>query len=192
MNECSISLLVNLYIGLVTGIISYFLVQLLLKLFKPKVEISSQISESNSDNTYRIKVQNKSKRDIGDIVIKISYRSKVKGHYTYSVKDIPLLHSVDKEGNSVTARIKPAQLSGNREESAKDFFTNNPSGFIEIEMSYCDKSLWSFIWNSTRWSVSKRYPTDENKEPIIEKSIFVANSVEPVPLHDEMNRFMNC
>lgn len=180
-------------IGILSGIASYFLVHLFLSLFRPKVFISSRIAESSSfdsqDYTYRIKIQNLSKRDIGDITIKISYRSKTKGHYTYSVKDVPLLHSKDVQGSNITAKINPTQISEERKETAREFFLGNQGGFIEIEMSYSDKSPWSFIWGNIRWTASQRYC---NADTIVENSIFLEGSLEPESLEDYKNRYNNC
>lgn len=181
-----------LAIGIVSGILSYFVIQLFLRSLRPKVVISNKIAESASTElifTYRIKVQNLSKRDIGDITMKISYRSKTKGHYTFSVKDIPLLHSIDMQGNSITAKISPAQISENKTESVRDFFSNNPTGFIEIEMSYSDKSSWGFIWGNIRWTAVQRY---SNADAIVENSIFVESSMEPESLQDYKNSYNNC
>lgn len=181
-----------LAIGIVSGIASYFVIQLFLRCLRPKVIISNKIAESASTEliyTYRIKVQNLSKRDIGDITMIISYRSKKKGHYTFSVKDIPLLHSKDTPGKSITAKISPAQVSENKTETVRDFFSNNPTGFIEIEMSYSDKSSWGFIWGNIRWTAVQRY---SNADAIVENSIFVESSMEPESLQDYKNRYNNC
>lgn len=180
-------------IGILSGIVSYFLLHLLLRLFRPKVFISSKIAESSSfdsqDYTYRVKIQNMSKRDIGDITIKISYRSEKKGHYTFSVKDIPLLHGKNKQGKSITAKINPTQISGNRTESVREFFMENSKGFIEIEMSYSDKSPWCFLWSDIRWTIIQSYRSSNS---IMEDSIFVEDSLEPVSLLDYKNRYNNC
>lgn len=181
-----------LAIGIVSGIASYFVIQLFLRCLRPKVIISNKIAESASTEliyTYRIKVQNLSKRDIGDITMIISYRSKKKGHYTFSVKDIPLLHSIDLQGNSFTSKINPAQISESKIEPVRDFFSNNPTGFIEIEMSFSDKSSWGFIWGNIRWTAIKKYSSAND---IVENSIFVESSMEPEPLQDYKNRYNNC
>ena len=179
-------------IGILSGIISYFLVHLLLRLFRPKVFISSKIAESSYDSQnyiYRIQIQNMSIRDIGDITIRISYRSEKKGHYTFSVKDIPLLHAKNKQGKSITAKINPTQISGNRTETVREFFLKNSKGFIEIEMSYSDKSPWCFLWSNIRWTSIQVYPCINS---IMENSIFVEDSLEPVSLTDYKNRYNNC
>ena len=180
-------------IGILSGIVSYFLVHLLLRLFRPEVFISSKMAESSSfdsqDYTYRVKIQNMSKRDIGDVTIKISYRSKTKGHYTYSIKDVPLLHSKDVQGNNITAKVNPTQISEERRETVREFFLRNRGGFIEIEMTYSDKSPWAFIWGNIRWTAIQRYP---NADAIVEDSIFLEASLEPVSLQDYKNRYNNC
>ena len=104
------------------------MIQLFLRCLRPKVVISNKIAESASSElifTHRIKVQNLSKRDIGDISMKISYRSKTKGHYTFSVKDIlykaekptpPILPTVqylasDKGCERVGKRVQSCRVS---------------------------------------------------------------------------------
>lgn len=179
--------------GIVSGVIAYFLTHWLLWMFRPNVCVSSKIAESISsdlrNNTYRIKIQNFSKRDIGDITIKISYRSKTKGHYTFSVKDVPILHSKSKQGNNITAKLKPTQISEDRAETVREFFSVNPTGFIEVEVSYSDKSLWSFLWSGIRWSAVQKYCC---ADVIVDNSIFVESSMEPESLSDYKNRYNNC
>ena len=179
--------------GVISGLFSYILVHACLRLFRPNVLISSKIAESTSfdsqNSIYRVKILDDSKRDIGDITIKISYRSITKGHYTFSVKDVPLLHSKKKEGNGITAKIKPTLITGNRKETVRDFFSDNPAGYIEIEVSYCDLSSWSSIWSGIRWTVVQRY---NGSEAIVEKSFFPENSTEPEFLQDYKNRYNNC
>lgn len=187
------ALIVGILAGLISGIILYVLTHFFLKLFRPELCISSKIAESTSsdllNNTYRIKVQNLSKRDVGDITIKISYRSKTKGHYTFSVKDVPLLHSKRKEGNSITAKINPTQISEDRAETVREFFSGNPTGFIEVEISYSDKSPWYFLWSGIRWSAVQRY---RSADVIVENSFFVESSMDPESLLDYKNRYNNC
>lgn len=178
----------SLLIGLIAGIVSYFLVQLLLKCLRPRVFISEKIGKSKIDNQYRIKVSNLSKRDIGDIVIKVSYRSKTKGHYTFSVKEIPMLHSCDSPGNSITAKINPAKIAETREESVEEFFDNNPKGFVEVEMTYCDKSPLGFLWGNIHWTEPRKY---DNTETIVHNAVFLENSCEPQTIMEGPS-YKNC
>ena len=177
--------------SIIGGIITSVLISLEVRWSKPKLEISEKIAEK--DGQFKYKIQNNSNRNIGDIYIRVTYRTTSKGHHSYSEKSIPVLHGKKESGknhhNEITVRFDNAKLTKPSngtsqtkqdtepfEETILDFFKNNPDGCVELEISYYDYNL---IYGAVRRFKYQKY---ETTKCIVLNSIFTDGSLEPISL----------
>lgn len=184
-------------VSIIGGIIASVLISLEVRWSKPKLEISEKIAEK--DGQFKYKIQNNSNRDIGDIYIRVTYRTTTKGNHSYSEKSCPILHGKKENKsnhyNEITVRFDNAKLSSPKtlvdpnhstqsaenkplEETIEDFFRNNANGSVELEVSYYDYNL---IYGAVRRFKCQKYETINCIEF---NSVFVEESLEPKKLQD--------
>lgn len=188
--------LVTIFVSIVGGLITSLLISLEVRWIKPKVLISQKIAEK--DGQYKFKIQNNSNHNIGDIYIRVTYRTTTKGNHSYSEKSCPVLHgkkeSKSNHYNEITIRFDNAKLSSTKslvehddttrskplEETIEDFFRNNANGSVELEVSYYDYNL---IYGAVRRFKYQKYETINCIEF---NSMFVEESMEPKKLPDSV------
>ena len=187
----------TILVSIIGGLITSLLISLEVRLFKPKVLISHKIAEK--DGQFKFKILNNSNRNIGDIYIRVTYRTTTKGNHSYSEKSCPILHgkkeSKSNHYNEITVRFDNAKLNPTKtlvepnhttqgienkpiEETIEDFFRNNADGSVELEVSYYDYNL---IYGAIRRFKYQKYETINCIEF---NSVFVEETLEPRKLQE--------
>ena len=190
-------------VSIIGGIIASLLISLEVRWCKPKLKISEKIAEK--DGQFKYKIQNNSNRDIGDIYIRVTYRTTTKGNHSYSEKSCPVLHgkkeSAGNNYNEITIRFDNAKLIQTKgpaktndtkqnietelsEETIQSFFQNNADGCVELEISYYDYNL---VYGAVRRFAHQKY---ESKNCIVLDSFFPNGSLEPTKLPESTRSYL--
>lgn len=165
--------------GIIAGLVCSFTLSFLIWKSVPKIKISKYIAEE--DGKFRCKIQNNSKRDIGDTIIHVTYRTTKDGSFTYT-KNCPILYSKknSKDGayNEFCMRIRNAVWNNKTELSVSDFYSlikNDNCCCIELEISYYDYNLF---YGSVKRFIIQRFTYDS----IVFNSYFPIGSLKPIPI----------
>lgn len=163
--------------GIIAGLVCSLTLSFLIWKSGSKIKISKHIAEENGK--FRCKIQNNSKRDIGDTIVHVTYRTTKEGSFTYT-KNCPILYSKknSKDGayNEFCMRIRNAVWNNKTELSVSDFFSlieNDRCSCIELEISYYDYNL---IYGAVKRFIIQRYTYD----CIVFNSYFPTGSLKPV------------
>lgn len=183
-------------LSFVVAIITSFVAWLLsVRIFKPKMGISTEIvtkDRENSENkTFKFKIQNQSlKREIYDISVYATYCFASKNYYSTRIRHLPILKVkpsekletiiADMEPYEMKIDIRGPQTRENTQQSLEDFFGNvsnsgNLQPYIDIEIVAYDK-----FSGSVKYAYGQRY----YKKDIRYEHVFLDGSLKSSNISD--------
>lgn len=157
----------------IVAIITSFVAWLLsVKIFKPKIGISTEIVTNDKkeavDKKFKFKIQNLSPtREVYDISVYATYCFASKNYYSTRIRHLPILKvnpfvetedtTPDMEPYEMKINILGPQTKGNTQQSLEDFFDNtsnsgNVKPYIDIEIVAYDK-----FSGSIKYAYGQRY-----------------------------------